>query len=66
MTAPTPRPYLVRLSPVADLSPTQRMMAVALSREARKPTVRLSFSQLAGLLLFASLVGLAAGVSLRF
>jgi hypothetical protein len=54
-------PRLVRLSPIADLSPEQRRMALALRKEAARPTVRLSLSQLCGLLLFVSVVGLATG-----
>lgn len=51
----------VRLSPVVDLTPRQRRMAMALRREAIDPRVRLRFVTLGVLLAVASGVGFVCG-----
>lgn len=55
-----PRP--VRLSPVADLTPEQRRLALVLKREAVDPCVRLRFVTLGVLLAVASGVGFVLGL----
>lgn len=62
--AARPARRLVRLSP-ADLSPEQRLIHLALRREARRPTLRLSYGGLVGLLFVASAFGLVVGWGLR-
>lgn len=54
-----PRP--VRLSPVVDLTPEQRRLALALRREAVDPHVRLRFLTLGVLLMAASGIGYVLG-----
>lgn len=51
----------VRLSPVCDVTPEQRRIALALKREAVDPHVRLRFLTLGALLMVASGVGYLCG-----
>lgn len=68
MTAATQRKPPRRLERLAwaDVTPEQRVILSSLQHEARKPTVRLRLSTLAGLLLVASGLGMLAGMAVRW
>lgn len=61
MTALAQRKGPLRLGRAPDLSPSQRMILVALKREAQHPTVRFTYRQLAVLLVACSAVSLGVG-----
>lgn len=63
MTAPARHrgPQPLRFSGAEALSPRQRLILVALKREARHPSLRFSYRGLAALLLTTSAVSLAVG-----